>query len=139
MSTVILIRGEPATEQQALDALIVYARGNPTDEALVAGCPHGAPYTLGDLSHLLGFGLGLEGYPVDPGLAALMERAGVTLRTVPQYVVKADAETGVWQGNPEPVGRVEMWRWLLRRDTPASAYANALIDGEDAAVEVQWS
>lgn len=145
MGRTIIINGKAAHEDDAYSALVRYARANPEDPALVAGCPHGAPYTQGDLMYLLGFGLGLEGVPVDADCAGLLERAGVTLKTVPHYVVTADPETGQWLGEPELVGRVELWRWLLQRDTQAAhfgSYEVAADDGvstETRAIEVRWA
>jgi len=132
--TTILVNGVKSTSDGAIKALAAYAASNPAD--LRALCPNG--FTLGDLTYVLHFGVGYDGQPVAPEYAAVCENAGVTIATVPQYVVTADAETGEWLGEPELVGRVEMWRWLLKRDTESTAFTNALIGDEDSAVEVRW-
>ena len=137
--TTILVNGVKSNSDAAIKALTAYAAANPGDQDLRAMCPNGPGYTLGDLMYVLHFGVGYSGQPVDADYAAVCARAGVTIATVPQYVVTADAETGMWVGKPELAGRVEMWRWLLTRDTEAAAFTNAMIDGEDAAIEVRWA
>lgn len=134
--TTILINGAKSSSDAALNALAAYVSANPGDEAMTAKCPNGG--TLGDLMYVLRFGAGLEGCPVDAEYAEVCARAGVSIDTVPQYVVHADAESGMWAGKPELVGRVEMWRWLLRKDTDSAHYDSAIIDGDDAAIEVRW-
>ena len=135
----ILVNSKPSTEAQALDALAAYAVRNPLDPALVTGCPHGAPYTLGDLSYLLSFGLGLGGVVLDDECVELLARCGVERATVPQYVVTADAESGMWHGKPNLVGRVILSRWLAKQDTECAHFDTALINGEEAAIEVRWA
>jgi hypothetical protein len=137
--TTILVNGNKSSSEAALQALAAYAAANPADEFLRANCPNGAPYTLGDLMYVLHFGLGQEGYPVDAEYAAVCARAGVTIETVPQYVVTADAATGAWSGKPALAGRVEMWRWLLKQDSGSTHFDSAVIDGEEAAIEVRWA
>ena len=134
--TTILIGGIKSSSDAALSALAAYVAANPDDKAMATKCPNGG--TLGDLMYVLRFGAGLDGCPVDAEYAEVCASAGVGIETVPQYVVTADAESGMWAGKPELVGRVEMWRWLLRKDTDSAHYDSALIDGEEAAIEVRW-
>jgi len=59
-------------------------------------------------------------------------------KTIKQYSVTADRETGEWLETPEFVGKVSMDEWNAKQDTDAVHFDTYEENDQTRAIEVVW-